>query len=164
MQTTEGQAASVKPEPVTISGDFTDRPQACSGQRPSNRAEFVTLSCQANLKVTDRERYGPLPCRGLRSRIGAASAHGPSPARPETGWTPSLGWRNSLRAGFRSRPAHGSLKLDAVLDLIEGCRNTAAASKSTASRPASTCHAQAGVKGSRRSFHRPCRAICQASV
>jgi len=86
MQTAEGQAAAVKPEPVTISGDFTGRPQACSGRRPSDRAEFVTLSCQANLKVTDGERrYGPLPCRGLRSRICAASAHGPSPAGPETG-------------------------------------------------------------------------------
>jgi len=85
MQTTEGQAASVESEPVTISSDFTGRPQACSGRRPSDRAEFVTLSCQANLKVTDGERYGPLPCRGLRSRICAASAHGPSLAGPETG-------------------------------------------------------------------------------
>jgi len=41
-QTAEGQAVLVKSEPVTISGAFKSRSQACAERNPSGQAETVT--------------------------------------------------------------------------------------------------------------------------
>jgi len=40
---TEGQAALVKSEPVTIFGGFKRRPQACAGRSPSGQAGTVAI-------------------------------------------------------------------------------------------------------------------------
>jgi len=42
-QTPGGQTALAKPEPVTVSGEFKRRPQACAGRSPSGQAETVTF-------------------------------------------------------------------------------------------------------------------------